>query len=91
MELTEQEKVYLGNYTQDELGVWWRMFPDGRIMVSEEISDLLNFHKKELFTLIQDREEKALLDFAVYLASLPYFADKEVPIGAYLKDRKDKK
>ena len=49
-----EEIVYLGNYIQDVTGGWWKMFPDRRAMVSEEISDLLNFHKAEVQ---KEREE----------------------------------
>ena len=33
----------IGDYKKDEFGKWWKMFPDGKVLASEEISDVLNF------------------------------------------------
>ena len=61
-------KIYLGNYIQDQLGQWWRKFPDGQSLVSEEISDLLNFHKAKL----EESNREAVEDFADWFNDCGY-------------------
>lgn len=42
-----KKEIKFGNYIYDNFH-WWRMYPDGRAMVSEEIEDVLNSCESKL-------------------------------------------
>ena len=43
-----ETEVSFGNYKKDVFGKWWKLFPDGERLASEEVSDVLNYCESTL-------------------------------------------